>query len=172
VFMMQLVSGAIDPRSANKKVSALTAIGSGLLSVFLLGCPGTLDPGITVDGGGGGGASGGCNVDTIFAAKCATSACHNASTKYAGLDLTPPVTAARVIDLHPNLGTCMNMVFLKSNSSPASGVMLDNLRPSPACGQPMPFGLPALPAADIACIQQWANGITALNGGGAGDGGP
>jgi hypothetical protein len=160
-----------------RRLSALMTIGGGLLLVPLLGCPGTLDPALA---GGGGGASGGVGgaggaadcADTILMTSCAIAgACHNASIQEAGLNLTPPVPASRLIGVQPNSQSlCSNgQVFLQAGSSPASGILLDNLKPSPPCGFQMPYIMTPLVQSQIDCLQQWANGLTA---GGADAGAP
>lgn len=151
------------------RLAALMTIGSGLLSGLLLGCPGSLDPAALAGAGAGAGGSGGSGSvcqDAIFTSVCATAVCHSLTTHSAGLNLTPPVPASRVVGVAPDATSLCNgqgKVFLRANSSPASGLLLDNLQSSPTCGLAMPFAEPMLSQADISCLQQWANGLTAGN---------
>jgi hypothetical protein len=55
--------------------------------------------------------------------------------------------------------TCTSGVFLDRSSSPATGILLTNLKPNPPCGAQMPYIMPALQQADIDCLQNWANGL-------------
>src|SRR5262249_48097306 len=68
-----------------------------LLSVMVIGCAGSLDPGVGGGGssGGMGGSSGnGCQV-AIFAQQCA--GCHAAASGAAGLDLASPNPETRMV---------------------------------------------------------------------------
>jgi hypothetical protein len=115
-------------------------------------------------GAGGGGGAAACDVNMIFMTNCAQSGCHDPSTKFAGLDLTPPVPATRVVGVAPNATSACSgsgKVFINAGSNPATGLMIDNLKPNPACGYQMPFLETPLTPAQQACLQTWANGLTA-----------
>ena len=149
---------------------ACMAIGSGLVTLFLVGCPGNLDPalmGVMSGAGGGGdqgmgGSSGGCETAILNTSCAMTSGCHGPGALSAGLDLRPPVPASRLVGVAPSSGTngCDGMNFLEPGQSPARGLMITNLNPNPTCGYQMPFlGPTYLSQTDIACLQQWANGL-------------
>jgi hypothetical protein len=104
------------------------------------------------------------DVDRIFAANCTS--CHT-GTAYAGLDLTPS-SLPGLLDKAPvgggsavaSLCTGMGKVYLKSNTNPAEGLLLDKLGSNSGCGVRMPYMLPALPQSDIDCIKSWALMLT------------
>jgi hypothetical protein len=58
--------------------------------------------------------------------------------------------------------SCLNVnkPYLAANSSPATGLFLDKLRPSPPCGSRMPVIGSILTAPEMDCVQTWANGLT------------
>src|SRR5664279_6086322 len=101
--MKRLLPGA--PRRQDALARAVTrssiwlAAASGLMSIFLLGCPGSLDAGV---GPGPGAATGGTTGSTgceaaVFASNCALAGCHATATKTAGLDLGSPNPASRLV---------------------------------------------------------------------------
>ena len=71
------------------------AASSGLMAIFLLGCPGNLDPGVTGGGGMGGSNGAGCEVQ-LLATKCAT--CHATASPQGALDLQSDGIPARLVD--------------------------------------------------------------------------
>jgi hypothetical protein len=56
------------------------------------------------------------------------------------------------------LGT--NEPYLIKGSFPAQGLFMDKLRPNPPCGLQMTILGGPISAADMECIQRWANSIT------------
>ena len=152
-------------RATCKWIGKLSMAWGLLLSVMVIGCAGSLDPGVGGGGasGGMGGASGdGCQV-AIFRDQCAT--CHVAGTNgSAGLDLASPNPEQRMLGKmggSANLGgMCTTMTLLVKGSTPAMGVFVDKITMStPPCGASMPYG--SLPnSVDTACLVSWANGVT------------
>jgi hypothetical protein len=159
------------------------------MSVGLLGCPGTLDPSLLTSNGGGGtgatgaggsgpagGSGGGSNCvgaldgATIITSNCTIGGCHNpgdAPNSAAGLDLTvDAMIGMRLVGVMSPGNTAAGSMcagntepYLKPNSSPVSGLLIDKINPSPPCGLAMPYpGLPSqlLSAAQVACVEQWA----------------
>jgi hypothetical protein len=55
----------------------------------------------------------------------------------------------------------MNRVYLNPGSNPATGLFIDKLKANPPCGARMPNIGVELSAAELACVQTWANGLTA-----------
>jgi hypothetical protein len=109
-------------------------------------------------------------AEQVFTAKCATSGCHDSTTKQAGLNLTAGsdlktrlvgVMANASTSLFCAMGSAATMSYLTPNSNPASGILISKITANmPVCGSRMPFGLPALSATEISCIQTWANTVT------------
>jgi hypothetical protein len=135
-----------------------------LLALSPLGCAGSLDPGVTGNGGGGlggaGGGSGAACQDTIFMNQCVS--CHNSVSPTAGLDLQSANIPVRLVGVATGAGSaCPGGTLLVANVNPASGVFIDKItNDPPTCGgSVMPFGQ-KMNATDIACLTTWANGIT------------
>jgi len=138
----------------------------------LAGCPGNLDPALQAQGGtggsgnmGSGGANGSC-AQTVITTNCAMAACHSSIVKFAGLNLSSwPIDPATIVGVKPQDGsgsTCTSENFLDGSSSPATGLIIENLQDSTLkCGVRMPYQLPALSASDVACLQAWANDLVA-----------
>lgn len=145
---------------------ALTLVASGLA---LTGCPGELDPALLPGGGGsGGGGTGGgtvCAGDAILkSSTCAVAGCHGVNAPAGGLDLFSAGLVTRLLGNSPNPATTMNCMgfgpYLVPNSNPATGLLLDKLNPTPACGGTMPSPLGNLPADQKQCLQEWATAVT------------
>ena len=160
------------PRRFGKTLLASLFALSGLAA--LGGCPGSLDPSLTTGTGGTGntgGSSGVCDAPTMVFKLTDTqkgcgaeNGCHGAVSKESGLDLVSTGVIARLLDKAPDATTslsCMGVTtpYLKSGSSPATGLLLDKLS-SGSCGLPMPYPVGGLPQAQKDCITQWANAVT------------
>ena len=134
------------------------AASCGLMSIFLLGCPGTLDPGV---GAGGSTGNANCQVE-LLASKCAIPGCHSGSTPTAGLDLGAADLAARLVDHDTGDSAsgsmCSGMKLLNGGSNPATGVLIDKIT-APTCGVMMPIGTP-LTTAQTTCLKDWATTLT------------
>jgi hypothetical protein len=120
--------------------------------------------------GAAGGAGIGCDVAPIIVKSGCTidGVCHG-TMPAAGLDLLSPGWEARLLGGAPTRGAgllektmCADQgrVYLVPGSNPAVGLLMDKLRPNPPCGHQMPYGLPALQPADVACFQAWATALT------------
>jgi hypothetical protein len=161
-----------------------------LVSVLMLsGCPGTLDPtqfNTTGTGGSGsgtggstgtGGSSGTCTGDndgaTIVANTCATTGCHIPGPLNdglsGGLDLTVDANIASRLVGVMSVGTaannsqCMAQTepYLVAGSNPATGLLIDKIKPTRPCGDQMPAFSPfPLTAAQQTCLIQWATTLT------------
>jgi hypothetical protein len=130
----------------------------GLMSIFLLGCPGTLDPGV-----GAGGMTGTANCQVaLLAGKCAIPGCHSGSAPTAGLDLGAADLAATLVDHDTGDSAsgsmCNGMKLLNSGTNPATGVLIDKITAS-TCGAMMPIGS-ALTTAERTCLVTWATTLT------------
>lgn len=84
-----------------------------------------------------------------------------------GFDMLTPGWERRLVgagppDCAPSSNLCKGKgrVYL-NRTQPATGLFLDKLKPNPPCGDQMPRQLPPLSAADLACIQKWANNVVA-----------
>jgi hypothetical protein len=129
--------------------------------------------GLTSRDGGTSGADGGggaCNVTTIFAAH-ACIACHDAVGSFGGFDMASVGWETRLVGVAPKGGGASRPSvcasgggsYLVAGSAPATGLFLDKLKGTTAtsCGEGMPVGLEALGPTELACVQQWANRLTA-----------
>ena len=143
------------------KRHALTLFGAAALALGALGC----------GGGGGGGTT--CDVPALFTAKsCAITGCHSAMMPAANFDMVTAGWEMRMVGLAPPGGgptmatssLCANMgqTYLVAGSKPATGLFIDKLsKAPPQCGLKMPnIPLMDLSAAEIACVQEWANKLT------------
>src|SRR5689334_2183848 len=85
-------------RATCKWIGTLSIAWGLLLSVMVIGCAGSLDPGVVGGGGSGGGMGGssgnGCQVQ-VLAQQCA--GCHAAGSGSAGLDLASPNPETRLV---------------------------------------------------------------------------
>jgi hypothetical protein len=122
------------------------------------------------------GAAGGCDITPIITAtahNCTLAgACHDAHGSGAGLDLASAGLEARLLGGTPRAFTnspggesmCANQgrMYLVPGSQPAVGLFLDKIGPADApCGAHMPSLGSRLNATELACIQRWANKVTA-----------
>jgi hypothetical protein len=155
-----------------------------LLLALVLGCAGELDPdaflmrdGATATNGGsdGGGAGGGAAVGCaeapgIFKAHLCD-ACHDAKGQYANFDMASPGWEMRLVGVKPKGGgatspsVCATAAkdYLVAGSNPATGLFIDKLKPTTAssCGEQMPTAGEHLSANELACVQRWADALTA-----------
>jgi hypothetical protein len=127
------------------------------LVVACVGCPANLeDPGrFALDGAAPIDGTAGCGdiPQTLFLTTCATALCHSASSKQQGLDLQSPDLASRLVNVPSTEGAGL----LIDPSMPSASVLYTKLTDPPPFGVRMPFNLPALDAATVACVLQWVN---------------
>jgi hypothetical protein len=175
VFMKRLFPGASARRgvigramarsSMSMSMSIWLAASSVLLSMFLLGCPGTLDPGVGPGPATGVGGSSGAGCEAaIFMTKCALSGCHATISKAANLDLELANPASRLVGVATADatagGSCAGKKLLDMPSSPATGVFIDKItNDAQICGSPMPLG-GSLTADQLTCLTSWATTVT------------
>jgi hypothetical protein len=171
------------PAGRSPGAIALGVAGAVFLALGLGGCPGSLDPAlIDARGGGSGGAGGGgggttCTKDMAMAAlgtyMCSQSSCHSAAVKISGFDMETAGWETHLVGVNPtsaSLNCATGGPYLVPNSQPATGLFMGKIIGNQACGMRMPYGSQTgVAAADVACIQSWANTLTA--GGGTGTGG-
>jgi hypothetical protein len=154
----------------------LSFVGACALALFAANC--SSDDGDTTGTAGtggagtGGGGTGGpaCDVPALFTAKsCAIDACHGKTSKAGGLDMetagweTGLVGKAAGGTTTGPASLCggMGKVYLVAGSNPATGLFIEKLKANPPCGERMPnLPLMDLTAAEIACVQSWANNLT------------
>jgi hypothetical protein len=157
------------PRTLAPRPLGSSAIWLALLlavsSFGALGCPGNLDPALLPTGGAGTGGGARCDAVPILVAKCGIdSLCHDARASTPGnLDLiTAPFDrlVGRVPD-GTNLSQCAGVTtpYLVAGSDPATGLLLEKMKPERPCGEQMPT-LNSVSASEIACITDWATGLT------------
>ena len=101
---------------------------------------------------------------------CSTAGtCHDASGSAAGFDMATNGWQNHLVGVMPpgggsyaaSLCTAAGMPYLVANSAPATGLLLAKLSPNPPCGVQMPNLPPLLNATEMACVQSWANALTA-----------
>jgi hypothetical protein len=117
---------------------------------------------------GDGGLPPGCaTANTIFQNKCL--ACHSTASapSFGGFDMEKLGWAQAMIggaipDNAPPTNKCagQGFVFLERGTMPARGLFLDKFKPTPPCGVRMPQ-IGTVTAAEVTCIQNWANNIVA-----------
>jgi hypothetical protein len=129
--------------------------------------------------GGTGGAGVGCDVTPLFVGAngqqpkylCTIiGACHDAQQSATGLDMSSPGWERKLVGAVASNGTGPSALasmclawpepYLIKGSSPARGLFLEKLAANPPCGVQMPNLGPPLTAADLACVQRWANALT------------
>jgi hypothetical protein len=159
------------------------------------GCPGTVDPSLwpsATGSGAGGGTSAGtggtgapaCDPTPIFTMKiCGNAACHDASATAANFDMVTAGWQTHLVGVNPkgaglNPSMCApNGPYLVAGVLPAKGLFIDKLKTdvAPPCGAVMPLVGPPLSAADMDCVQSWADALVMMAGpsatGAAGAGG-
>jgi hypothetical protein len=145
-----------DTSTPSQIVRALFATAG--LAVALVGC------------GSGGASTTSCDTKKIFST-CGTVGCHNAANPAANFDMTSTGWEMALVGHAPvgggppnSVSLCFNMNhnYLDANSSPATGLFLDKLSKNPpGCGAVMPNIGPRLTAAEMACVQTWANDLVA-----------
>jgi hypothetical protein len=156
------------PRRVLGKSSLYLALLAGLSCFGALGCPGTLDPALLRDGGGTGtgGTGAACDAVPILMAKCGTeSLCHDATgMNAAGLNLVTAPFDRLVGMASPGAfnSQCAGNTtpYLVADTNPATGLLLDKLKPDRPCGETMPT-LGSVNATEVECIKSWATGLTA-----------
>jgi hypothetical protein len=102
-----------------------------------------------------------------------TGTCHDANGSGGGFSMLAPSWQNNLVGkgpvpspataTFPSMCANMNLMFLNANSKPATGLFLDKINPAinPPCGLAMPELQPRLTSAQFACIQSWANTLTA-----------
>jgi hypothetical protein len=94
----------------------------------------------------------GTDALALLAARCGD--CHGATDRAKGLDLASPGVAARLVGVK---STCGGKPLLDPAGPGTTGLLLEKLQgPVAGCGQQMPYGMPPLPAAERACLIEWA----------------
>ena len=161
------------PPRISGRFGVIPALYAFVSSCVVAACAGNLDPALFAsgsDGSGGSPDSGGanpvCDAPTIvLTPKCGEIGCHDSNGAPAsGLDLKSAGVVARLLDKTPDPASslsCMSNTtpYLRSQSNPATGLLLDKLDPSPPCGTPMPQIGTLLPT-ETSCLQAWATAVT------------
>ena len=134
-----------------------------------VGCPANLeDPGrFALDGAGSLDGPEGCGdiTQTLFLPVCATAECHSTSAKQQALDLQAPGVVSRLVGVPATEGAGL----LIDPSMPSASVLYTKLTASSPFGVRMPFNLPPLDDAKIACVLQWVTAQVPASEAGADD---
>jgi hypothetical protein len=113
-----------------------------------------------------------CDVNQLFTVKyaCSASGCHDAVGTAANFDMaTGGLTGleGRLVGhgpvgggVLPSMCAGMGFNYLDAGSQPATGLFMSKFSDSPPCGTRMPMLGNKVNAADLSCIQTWANGLT------------
>jgi hypothetical protein len=131
-----------------------------LLSVMVIGCAGSLDPGVGGNSGMGGSSGADCQT-MIFNANCV--GCHGSASPAVGLDLQSPNVETRLVGIATGSGSsCPGANLLDKPSNPATGVFIQKVTMmTPTCGGlSMPYGLALLSQTDQQCLTSWATSLT------------
>jgi hypothetical protein len=98
-------------------------------------------------------------------------ACHDANGTAAGFSMTTPGWEMALVGskakgtggMAPYMASpaCAGMNYLDPGSNPATGLFLRKITANFGCGMRMPYTGGTVSSADVACIQTWANGLTA-----------
>jgi hypothetical protein len=167
--------GAPVSGSAGAGAAGTAAPGSGSAGAVT---PGSGSAGGTGTAGAGqAGTGGGCDIRPILTAvnhNCTLAgACHDAMGSAAGLDLTSTGLEARLLGGTPRASFGVNnalqsmcagqgRTYLVPGSRPATGLFLDKIgTANPPCGLHMPSIGNRLNAAELDCVQRWADKVTA-----------
>lgn len=146
---------------------AATVIAAALVSsLAAIGCSSSSD-GTTPDAG-----ATTCDlagVEALFATKnCTLSGCHDSASGSAGLDLKSAGLADRLLNKGPTAGvgsvesSCVGMgkIYLKPNTNPSEGLLIDKLTANFGCGARMPQSGTPLTDSQMACVRSWALTVT------------
>jgi hypothetical protein len=96
----------------------------------------------------------------IFVTRCATSGCHDATTKAASLDLISPNVGGRLLGRAAVGGPGL----LIDAANPDGSVLVRKLTPTPPFLAQQPPGMPLDPAT-IDCIRRWVRSVVVTDGG-------
>ena len=130
---------------------------AALAALLLVGCPGAIDDpapfvAARLDASASARCPDGVSVGALFAQRCATAGCHDATTQLINLDLQTPGVASRLIGRRA--AACGGR-SLADPADPDRSALLLKLLPSPPCGDRMPVGSPAFSADEVACVRAW-----------------
>ena len=154
------------------------------VAIVAVGCPGSVDSSLIPHGAGGNTGSGGaggtggtiaqmCDPAPIYAAKvCSNPGCHDAAGTSANFDMASADWQTHLVGVNPKGGGPLaskcdsNGPYLVPNMQPARGLFIDKLKDgtTPACGVLMPQVGTKLTAAELNCVQVWANALVASGG--------
>ncbi len=164
LLMLSGCPGTLDPNQFPTGTGGSTGSGGTGGSGPTGGVPGT--GGTALD------CTGGNEGTAILTNSCAVSNCHipgSANDGVAGgLDLTPDANIASRLVGVMSVGTadngsmCMGQgPYLDAHSNPATGLLLDKLKPSRPCGAQMPADSAFfLTPTQQSCLTQWATTLT------------
>jgi hypothetical protein len=166
------------PSTISQNVLVLVAAAG--LAAFAGGC-GSGGAAGGMDAGGTGGTGAACDVPKIFSTAgygCAIPACHSAVNPAGNFDMTAVGWETKLVGKAPpggggtpapdggvsltaSLCATAGQVYLVAGSAPATGLFMSKLSlKTPPCGARMPNIGGPLTAAELACVQTWANALT------------
>jgi hypothetical protein len=107
-------------------------------------------------GGGGASTPAPACLTALFAAKCATSACHGAGAPQ--VDLVSSGVEMRVVGKPSSAtGQCVGKTLVSTNGS--ASLLADKVSATPPCGSKMPLG-GSLSDTDLACLDGWVSTVS------------
>jgi hypothetical protein len=111
------------------------------------------------------------DVPALLAARCGQNFCHGGDQVEAALDLRSPGVEARLVGVNASSEGCTTRQLVAPGAAPESFLLEKITSSEPACGFPMPV-VGELSADEVACVQQWVQGLAAGgDAGGPGAGG-
>lgn len=143
------------------RIESSVVCGALALCVFLTGCPGRIDDPLAFRRE----AADSCPSDfdveeDLFARTCGTLGCHTGgpSVAAAGLDLATAGVGERLLT---HVSTeCGDRPLLEPGNMEDSLLIEKVVEEDPACGEPMPSGLPPLNPTEMRCLQDYLAALT------------
>lgn len=129
-------------------------------ALSLTACPGRITDPTPFIGGNNEGGTTSCSIAStqiesqLIRPRCATTGCHDTSTRAGSLDLQSPNIGARLLS---QMSTCMGRPLIDSANRSGSYFVSKVAESTPSCGARMPLGAPPFNASEIACVRTWVS---------------
>ncbi|MFO0563779.1 MAG: hypothetical protein U0269_37490, partial [Polyangiales bacterium] len=129
-------------------------------SLALTACPGRITDPSPFIGGNNEGGTAGCSIAStqiesqLIRPRCATTGCHDRSTRAGSLDLQSPDIGPRLLG---QTSTCMGRPLIDPANRSGSYFISKVADGTPTCGARMPLGAPPFNASEIACVRTWVS---------------
>jgi len=129
-------------------------------SLALTACPGRITDHSPFIGGTNEGGTTGCSIAStqiesqLIRPRCATTGCHDRSTRAGSLDLQSSDIGPRLL---AQTSTCMGQPLIDPANPSGSYFINKVAEATPSCGARMPLGAPPFNASEIACVRTWVS---------------